>query len=256
MGKLVVGLARFLPLCTLLQALPAIAASRPAPFLFLSTYRARIVGRSLLRAPTLILVLFSVIGLTAYGGGGNRFGSTASAQTGPTPTIVTLSVNPKSIIAGQSATISWYATNATTPISSCTASGDWSGLKPTSSSQPEPVTPNKPGTTTYTLTCTGPGGTGSQSVNLTTQTTINANSTITVLATEGWQEIPFFLGNPVQFTITYVPGQRGWTVDKRNFSYVGLAGYTPDEDRQIFQGCKINSSWPNGAHLGKKSEGE
>src|SRR4029453_18713489 len=121
MGKLMVGVARILPLCAVLLVLPALA----------------------------------------------------SAQIGPMPPTVTLSFTPKSIIAGQSATISWTVTNATSLVSSCIASGDWSGTKLTSGS--ESVTPNKPGTTKYTLTCTdAAGGTSSpSSVLLTTQTTVN-----------------------------------------------------------------------------------
>jgi hypothetical protein len=79
----------------------------------------------------------------------------------PGPIVITMSVTPSQTIRpGQSATISWNATNAT----SCTASGAWSGTKPTSGS--ETVTPLQ--TSTYTLTCTDPyGGAQSQSVTIT-----------------------------------------------------------------------------------------
>jgi Bacterial Ig-like domain (group 3) len=67
---------------------------------------------------------------------------------------VTLSVSPGTITVGQSATLSWSSTNAT----SCTASGSWSGAQATSGS--ETVTPSSPGGLAYSLSCTGAGGTG------------------------------------------------------------------------------------------------
>jgi len=82
-------------------------------------------------------VLLSSCG--GYGGG-------SSSMPPPTPTI-TLGVEPTTIVAGQSATLTWSSTNA----SSCTASGAWSGNEPTSGSMV--VTPTTTGTNTYTLTC-------------------------------------------------------------------------------------------------------
>lgn len=75
--------------------------------------------------------------------------SAASSPAG-SPTLH-FTAAPSSIQAGQSATLSWSSTNAT----SCTASGGWTGSKAPSGTQI--VTPTA--TTTYTLQCTGPGGT-------------------------------------------------------------------------------------------------
>lgn len=75
----------------------------------------------------------------------------------PKPT-VTLSADPQSITASDTATLSWSSTEAT----SCTASGGWSGEKATSGLQT--VTPEE--TTTYTLTCTGDGGDESKSTTV------------------------------------------------------------------------------------------
>jgi endoglucanase len=80
-------------------------------------------------------------------------------STLPSTPVVTLTVSPTSIAAGQTATLAWSATHATT----CTASGAWSGARPTSGSLG--VSPAS--TATYALTCTGPGGTASGSATLT-----------------------------------------------------------------------------------------
>jgi len=76
----------------------------------------------------------------------------------PAPTL-TFTATPATIAPGQSSTLSWTTTNAT----SCTASGGWSGTKPTSGSQV--VSPAS--TTTYTLNCQGPGGSVVESVTVT-----------------------------------------------------------------------------------------
>ncbi|OHA85378.1 MAG: hypothetical protein A2591_01635 [Candidatus Yonathbacteria bacterium RIFOXYD1_FULL_52_36] len=99
----------------------------------------------------------------AYDAAGNSSaqaaGVSATTQSAPTPTpTLTLSANPTSITTGNSTTLTWSSTNAT----SCTASNGWSGAKATSGTQT--VTP--PTTTTYTLSCTGAGGTTTQSVSV------------------------------------------------------------------------------------------
>lgn len=72
-----------------------------------------------------------------------------------------MSANPQTLTLGQSATLSWTSTRAT----SCTASGAWSGSQAVSGTAT--VTPNAVGTNTYTLTCTGPGGTVDASATVT-----------------------------------------------------------------------------------------
>lgn len=83
------------------------------------------------------------------------------APTPPPPQepTVTLTANPTSITAGESTTLTWTSSNAT----SCTAFLGWSGGKPTSGSAP--VSPTQ--TTTYQLDCTGPGGVGSDDATVT-----------------------------------------------------------------------------------------
>jgi len=90
----------------------------------------------------------------------NWSGAIATFKEVTAPT-VTISANPTAITLGQSSTLTWSSTNAT----SCTASGDWSGSKTTSNS--ESVTPGSTGTKTYTLTCSGPGGSGLNSATVT-----------------------------------------------------------------------------------------
>src|SRR5215510_9730725 len=70
---------------------------------------------------------------------------------------VTLATSPASIAAGQAATLTWSATNAT----SCAA--PWTASKATTGSQS--VSPTA--TTTYTLTCTGASGTAAASTTVT-----------------------------------------------------------------------------------------
>ena len=69
----------------------------------------------------------------------------------PVPT-VTFNASPNSVTSGQSSTLTWSTTNAT----SCTASGAWSGSKSTSGST---STGALTSSSTYTLSCTGSGGT-------------------------------------------------------------------------------------------------
>ena len=75
-----------------------------------------------------------------------------------TPT-VSISASPSSITSGQSTTLSWSSSNVT----SCTASGGWSGTRATSGNLS--VSPTT--TTTYTLTCNGANGSANQSAIVT-----------------------------------------------------------------------------------------
>jgi uncharacterized protein (TIGR03118 family) len=66
---------------------------------------------------------------------------------------VTISVAPTSITLGQSATVTWSSSAATT----CTASGGWTGAQASTGSTS--LTPAASGNVTYTLTCAGAAGT-------------------------------------------------------------------------------------------------
>ena len=92
-------------------------------------------------------------------------GSAATTVTNdggtPPPTAPTASIgaSPATIDAGQSSTLTWSSTDAT----SCTASGSWSGAKATSGS--EAVNPGA--TSSYTITCDGAGGSANNSATVT-----------------------------------------------------------------------------------------
>ncbi|HXA92016.1 MAG TPA: hypothetical protein VNU73_02115, partial [Steroidobacteraceae bacterium] len=100
--------------------------------------------------------------LAACGGGGG------SDQIQVPPTL-NLSVMPNTIVAGQTATVSWNTTNATT----CSATGAWSGAQPADGNLA--VSPNTLGQSTFVLDCTGPGGSMSQSVVLTVSPAVGVN---------------------------------------------------------------------------------
>ena len=72
----------------------------------------------------------------------------------PAPT-VGLSLSPTSVTSGQTTTLTWNVTNAT----SCTGSGYWSGSKNASGGTEVSFAISSP--STFTLSCTGPGGSNS-----------------------------------------------------------------------------------------------
>ena len=118
-----------------------------------------LVPRSGYRVASLIVDGVNVGALTAYAFTNVTANHTITGnfERIPAPT-VTLTANPTSIRRGQSATLSWTSTNAT----SCTASSGWSGSKPLSGSSS--VAPRS--STTYNLSCTGSGGSRSASVRI------------------------------------------------------------------------------------------
>ena len=99
--------------------------------------------------------------LQCTGGGGSAQGSVTVAIMGaPPPPTLTFSANPTSVDAGDSSTLTWSSTNAT----SCVASGGWSGARQASGNQ---STGALNATTLFVLACTGNGGTAQQSVTVT-----------------------------------------------------------------------------------------
>jgi hypothetical protein len=99
--------------------------------------------------------------LSCNGDGGSASASvtvTVNQPAAPVP-VVNLSVSSPTIDLGQSATLNWDSTDAT----SCTASGGWIGNRATSGS--EVISPTV--TTSYTISCDGDGGSASASVTVT-----------------------------------------------------------------------------------------
>ena len=98
------------------------------------------------------LVILALGSSTAFARGGWGWGGGGST---PTPT-VNLSASPSAIDEGQSATLSWSSTDAT----SCSAS--W--ISSTATSGSASVSPTV--TTTYSISCTGDGGSANDSVTV------------------------------------------------------------------------------------------
>jgi hypothetical protein len=104
---------------------------------------------------------------------------TIAVAAAPTPTL-SLTATPSTIYTGQSTTLAWASTNAT----SCTASDGWTGPLPLSGE----LVVLTASTARYTLTCAGAGGSVAKSV------------TVTVL------------GGPAKLTLTWVDNAAGTAV--------------------------------------------
>jgi len=103
--------------------------------------------------------------IASCGGGGGGGGSTPEP---PVPgASITLSISDDQIYLGNTVTLTWSTSNA----SSCTASGSWSGSKALSGS--ETITPDSEGQKSYTLTCSNSAGT---STSRTVSTNVIGNS--------------------------------------------------------------------------------
>ena len=96
------------------------------------------------------LPLALLVALALPGCGGSDDDDNDGGQTAQ----LGLQVQPTSVLLGQSAVITWSASPGVT----CQAGGGWSGDQPASGNSA--VTPNAPGSITYTLTCSGGGYTG------------------------------------------------------------------------------------------------
>jgi hypothetical protein len=106
------------------------------------------------------ITMASAFTLTCTGLGGMGAATANVAITAPSvQPAVTITANPLSVSSGGSTTLMWSTTNAT----SCTASGSWTGARPTAGSE---VRPNLTANASFTLTCTGAGGTGAGTVNV------------------------------------------------------------------------------------------
>jgi len=117
------------------------------------------------------LILPLALSASACGGGGGG-GMSAVAPS------VQLALSSSSIALGQSATLTWSSTGAT----SCMASGAWSGAEPTGGTMT--VTPTAAGTDTYTLTCAGASGSTPMAASLTVTGAINGPYSMTSLVAD------------------------------------------------------------------------
>ncbi len=141
--------------------------------------------------------------LICTGAGGTGAPSSVSVKvTAPVPaSIQSFTATPSSVTAGQSASLSWTTSAAT----SCTAGGGtgsdgWSGAKGTSSTGTSTGPLTTVGTVTYTLTCTGAGGSSApSSTSVTVHPVVPVQPTVTLRA-NGSSSATVITGGTVTFS--------------------------------------------------------
>jgi hypothetical protein len=116
-------------------------------------------------AASLTLLIASLGACSANGGRSVSVDNPSTPASKKTlPPTVKLSIKPTSLLVGQTATVTWITSNAT----SCTAVGAWGGTIPTESGVPVTIGPvTTPGVYTYGANCVGPGGSGTATVIVT-----------------------------------------------------------------------------------------
>ena len=105
---------------------------------------------------TVVLFLFAL----SFSGCGSGSSPTTTTTTPPPKATAAVSISPTAVMPGQSATLTWSSTNAT----SCTASGAWSGAVAISGSMN--VVLQGSAAETFTLNCSGAGLPGQGSATL------------------------------------------------------------------------------------------
>jgi len=83
---------------------------------------------------------------------------------------------------------------------------------------------------------------------------MNAAGVTSISSQTGWQQTGLYLNAGDKFYVDYSGGS--WTVDYKNFPYVGPAGYTPDIDKTIVPGYKFDASVPYGYLFGEVDNGK
>lgn len=116
--------------------------------------------------------------LTCTGPGGTTSSAGTLQVTLPPPPSITLAIQPVAINVGDTATLMWSSTNAT----SCAFSGAYTGSVALKSNPNKPLTvsPTTAGSYTYTLACTGTGGTSSKFVTLQVSPAVGPSVTLAV----------------------------------------------------------------------------
>jgi len=94
-----------------------------------------------------LVIIFTTIAIIGCGGSGNGGSDSNTVAPPSNSATASISVNPTKVFLGDSTVVSWSSTN----VSSCTASGNWSGDKSTSGS--ETVTVTYQGDHVFTITC-------------------------------------------------------------------------------------------------------
>ncbi len=106
--------------------------------------------------------VFSLSCSNAAGAASRSVTVTVAAPSEPPPSL-TLAASPATVGAGERSTLTWSSQNAT----GCTATGAWTGNKPSAGSEP---TPTLSATSSFTLACVGAGGTTQRSVTVSVAT--------------------------------------------------------------------------------------
>lgn len=110
-----------------------------------------------------------IYGMTCTGTGGSVTQSVTVSQKTTSPPVVNITSSVSSITLGQSATLGWGTSNATSCTGSASPSdSNWSGSITPVGGGSRTVSPVQ--TTTYTLSCSGAGGSASRSVTVTVTT--------------------------------------------------------------------------------------
>lgn len=155
-------------------------------------------------AVLLVLGFVAACGGTTTTGGGSGTptmpGTTPPPPAPPPPgnsPALSFTANPSSIANGASTTLSWSASN----VSSCTASGAWSGSRALSGSQ---TTGALTTTSTFVLTCSGSNGSVTRSVTVTVGPPPIGS---TVVSVQMQDQSGASAGNiPVTFAQVFAPG--------------------------------------------------
>ena len=180
-------------------------------------------------------VILSFLLITACGGGGNGGGGNGGGGT-QLPT-ATLTASPTSITSGQTATLTWTTTNAT----SASIDNGIGAVQPVSGGSVT-VTPSK--TTTYTLTATGSGGSATAQATVTVQpgSLTSIQHVIFMLQENRSFDTYFGMLNPYRQA-------NGWTMSEDNQTYTvdgiddKLDKFTNyDDENQPFMLFKTNST--------------
>ena len=174
--------------------------------------------------------VMAALALSACGGGGDGT---------PAP-IVSIAFDQPKVALGQSAKLTWSATNAT----SCVASGAWSGTQATSGTSSQTAT--TPGQLAFTLACTGPGGTATQSATMMVPLRVQKTSYLNKVAAAnalGPQPLPAEVaqGNAVAFADFFQEGTYSMVTHTLEYTPGNLS--TQNKFGHIHLWKSVNGQW-------------
>lgn len=191
-----------------------------------------------------------MITLTGCGGGG---GTSSPVPATPAPVVtpapapvvipsptVTLALSQSKVSLGNTSTVTWSSTNAT----SCMASGAWSGTQAISGTSIQ--TPTTSGASAYTLICTGAGGSANQTATLIVPIPVLKSSyenKVAVADAIGQQILPreVWQGNAVAFADFFQDGT--YSMVTHSLEYNSQDQSTSGKFGHIHFWQKISGSW-------------